>query len=1236
MSASPPLRSNQSAVILTALGLETQAVLRHLSAISTESISGTVFFKGQFEGWDVSVAETGAGNVAAATIATRACEYYKPTVAFFIGVAGGVKDVAVGDIVVATKVYGYESGKDRASGFNSRPTLLTSAHALEQRARSIRQIGQWKLRLSADLTHSGPVLHVGPIAAGEKVVASKRAATAKLIQNLYGDAIAIEMEGRGFLEGVHLNHPVQGCVVRGISDLLSGKTNADRSGSQERAADAATAVAFEILSGFENDPATKQGTNKDSVPEISALKAMASSLIDAGTPPSMSMLFADAKSTVRDALDLAERIDRTVVEIDKSKTGALRSLISPLVSTEERRHLILGPPGSGKTHALWRVGVDLLKQGNVIPLFLPAGQVHTWDDLADMLKQAAPQLHLDDVLRDPRICILIDGWSEFASGEHAREKQRTLRSLQNTRIIANGKIANVSDTPFKTWTLEPFTPQQVTDVLTTSQPGEPLPQSTVVDLLQLPLLLAIYVNVASPTGATGELLRQFHRHVTRGYPESFTGALVDAVAKVALSGNRSYGSLVSFLESSASARGVSEPLKLFQRLGTIVERNGQALPIHDLYWSWLVGVGLLNKQSEEASDQLHTRESYRLALQSGSHPKEADIEINISKDIILAANFSGFLPRSTNSNKVNSAINGLLENTNLAVKNRGALAALAKGNSMHLKQALNTLSALTSANLYISDWPNSLNPDVLHSQRGILADWIGSEGTSTVLDAIGKLGGAEWVPWLEQVASEGKVKYVTSLGIALACEARIPDWGRPYLDDLLRNTPWALDGATARRCNRELAKYIARNYERLIETVIVPNSSGWINLNEALVSCGEDSEFELLLKKFHSMSVRSQELLGYAVVVRGEPWIAEFQKIAFAKPSGHQHHKLEEELSLYIEDEIARSWIRNDHYEIGWRVLIARHGSLMLPELIAALPETFDEQVNIPSLAVMKFLPKAPPFLLMELLKRVRGGMHPKVVQDMFNVMATVDMNGYPGFVDFVCHHINDIPTYHLSQVLHLYMEWRQKGKSAFVALMEDGAIEFSQLIARHSVSKWDAHGTPRILSFLPDLAISLVLGQLNNNHEKCALILEALKPVKAYNANLLDFMLKTSKVTSLIPSVFQNVFDTFPTSELQRCLGSSLIDQGTLMWRLGATSNPLHRPVHAVLIGRLMTGPVDLHHSRYVASMLRAHTAEDIDQLLRNEMGAAEENWLWLVREVELARGERLINEAGELLYSH
>jgi nucleoside phosphorylase len=112
------------------------------------------------------------------------------------------------------------------------------------------QSENWKKRLDPKIGYQGSRVIVGPIAAGEKVVASKRAATAKLIREHYGDALAVEMEGHGFLEGVHINHSVKGCVVRGISDLLSGKANADRARSQRLAADAASAVAFEILSGL--------------------------------------------------------------------------------------------------------------------------------------------------------------------------------------------------------------------------------------------------------------------------------------------------------------------------------------------------------------------------------------------------------------------------------------------------------------------------------------------------------------------------------------------------------------------------------------------------------------------------------------------------------------------------------------------------------------------------------------------------------------------------------------------------------------------------------------------------------------------------------------------------------------------------------------------------------------------------------------------------------------------------
>jgi hypothetical protein len=109
--------------------------------------------------------------------------------------------------------------------------------------------------LDDSLRHDKPKIFVAPIAAGEKVVATSKKDTARLLKSMYGDAVAVEMEGRGFLESVHLNADVRGGVVRGISDLLDGKAAADRAGSQQRAADAASAAAFEILAGLDGGSA---------------------------------------------------------------------------------------------------------------------------------------------------------------------------------------------------------------------------------------------------------------------------------------------------------------------------------------------------------------------------------------------------------------------------------------------------------------------------------------------------------------------------------------------------------------------------------------------------------------------------------------------------------------------------------------------------------------------------------------------------------------------------------------------------------------------------------------------------------------------------------------------------------------------------------------------------------------------------------------------------------------------
>ena len=243
--------SSPCVVILTALSVERQAVAAHLLNLHEGTHpEGTVYWHGSFPSerceWQAKLVEIGSGNADAAFETERAISYFKPEVTLFVGVAGGLKDVHIGDVVVANKVYNYESGK-ASIVFQPRPQVGNATYRMEQRARADAGNRNWLKRIKGPAPLHEPTVYVAPIVAGEKVINSTRSDIYLSVRDQYSDALAVEMEGHGFLRAVRANQFVNALVIRGISDLVEGKSKEDANGSQVLASRHASAFAFEIL-----------------------------------------------------------------------------------------------------------------------------------------------------------------------------------------------------------------------------------------------------------------------------------------------------------------------------------------------------------------------------------------------------------------------------------------------------------------------------------------------------------------------------------------------------------------------------------------------------------------------------------------------------------------------------------------------------------------------------------------------------------------------------------------------------------------------------------------------------------------------------------------------------------------------------------------------------------------------------------------------------------------------------
>lgn len=199
--------NNRPIGVIAAMKIEAEGILRHMTEVSTEEISGITFSVGKLLGRPCVLAVCGIGKVFAALCAQTMILRYQPKLIVNSGVAGSLdKALSIGDLAVAEKLVQHDMDTSALgdpvgmiSGIN-----LVYLPCDEENSRLLAVCAEAE----------GIPCRRGVIASGDRFVSD--GAAKERIASAF-EAVACEMEGAAIGQVCYVNR-VPCCVMRAISD----------------------------------------------------------------------------------------------------------------------------------------------------------------------------------------------------------------------------------------------------------------------------------------------------------------------------------------------------------------------------------------------------------------------------------------------------------------------------------------------------------------------------------------------------------------------------------------------------------------------------------------------------------------------------------------------------------------------------------------------------------------------------------------------------------------------------------------------------------------------------------------------------------------------------------------------------------------------------------------------------------------------------------------------------------
>jgi adenosylhomocysteine nucleosidase len=204
--------------IITVIPIET-AMIRQVLKLP-EAVDG--FSVGRGSPKIVSVQANGQGQTAASAAARRLTERYRFKALVLVGIGGGIApDLCIGDVVVATRVVGYDLHKETLRGIQRRGQEWAAP------SKVCDGINEFFIAQGEPAGFPGFRARAGLVGSGSAVIASTRSNARRFLRDYNDKVLVVDMESEGLAHHCHSTGGQGWVVVRGVSDLADEQKDDD-------------------------------------------------------------------------------------------------------------------------------------------------------------------------------------------------------------------------------------------------------------------------------------------------------------------------------------------------------------------------------------------------------------------------------------------------------------------------------------------------------------------------------------------------------------------------------------------------------------------------------------------------------------------------------------------------------------------------------------------------------------------------------------------------------------------------------------------------------------------------------------------------------------------------------------------------------------------------------------------------------------------------------------------------